>query len=280
MPQQAIAVRVLIAQASLTVNDDITNQCKSTELLRITLDNVLLNLAPLVNHYRPAVHEFRAEPSHCFSEIYLLELCIGDLQVDNQLYHRTSFHFPALLCQELKPESPQWKTGFSPALSAKDLDGYKHKCFLKAHVLLREQDFVFAVNEVNFELKPARLYVEDTFVYYIKTLFNTYIPDIGLYRKQARTLAISTAVPRVPGHVLNATYALVNPVKMQRLTIQAVSLLVSVHASIKLYIASDHAPLSFSLFERGPIYTTPRQLIHALAMHYAAGALFRAGWYN
>ncbi|XP_078254173.1 intermembrane lipid transfer protein VPS13B isoform X1 [Rhinoraja longicauda] len=278
MPQQAIALRVLIAQASLTVNDDITNQCKSTELLRITLDNVLLNLAPLVNHYRPAVREFRAEPSHGFSELYLLELCIGDLQVDNQLYHRTSFHFPALLCQEQKPESPPWRTGFSPAFSAKDLEGYKHKCFLKAHVLLREQKFVFVVNEVNFELKSARLYVEDTFVYYIKTLFNTYIPDTGVHRKQARTLPISTAVPRVPVHVLNATYALVNPIKMQRLTIQAVSLLVSVHASIKLYIASDHTPLSFALFERGPIYTTPRQLIHALAMHYAAGALFRAGW--
>ncbi|KYO29383.1 vacuolar protein sorting-associated protein 13B isoform A [Alligator mississippiensis] len=42
--------------------------------------------------------------------------------------------------------------------------------------------------------------------------------------------------------------------------------------------SSDHTPLSFSVFERGPIFTTARQLIHALAMHYAAGALFRAGW--
>lgn len=32
------------------------------------------------------------------------------------------------------------------------------------------------------------------------------------------------------------------------------------------------------MFERGPVFTTARQLVHALAMHYAAGALFRAGW--
>lgn len=77
--------------------------------------------------------------------------------------------------------------------------------------------------------------------------------------------------------VLQSARALVRPVRLQRLTIQPVSLLVSIHASLKLYIASDHTPLSFSLFERGPVCTTARQLVHALAMHYAAGALFRAG---
>lgn len=77
--------------------------------------------------------------------------------------------------------------------------------------------------------------------------------------------------------VLQSMQALVNPVRLQKLTIQPVNLLVSIHASLKLYIASDHTPLSFSLFERGPLCTTARQLVHALAMHYAAGALFRAG---
>ncbi|XP_072425871.1 intermembrane lipid transfer protein VPS13B-like isoform X3 [Chiloscyllium punctatum] len=277
-PKQAIAMRVLITQASLTINDDVTNHCKSSELLRLTLDNVLLNLAPVVNHAKPPSREFRAEPTVGFAELYKLEVCVGDLQIDNQLYHQTSFHFPALLCQELKPERPQWRNGSHSTLSAKDLDDYKHKCFLTACILLREQNFVFTMNALDFELKPARLYVEDTFVYYIKTLFSTYIPDSGLYHKQVRTTSGSAADLAVPEQVVTATRALVNPIKLQRLTIHAISLLVSVHASIKLYIASDHAPLSFSLFERGPIYTTPRQLIHALAMHYAAGALFRAGW--
>ncbi|XP_038664545.1 vacuolar protein sorting-associated protein 13B-like isoform X2 [Scyliorhinus canicula] len=276
--KQAIAMRVLITQASLTINDDVTNHCKSSELLRLTLDNVLLNLAPMVNQSRPLLREFRAEPADGFAELYMLEMCVGDLQIDNQLYHKASFHFPALFCQELKPERPQWRSGSSSTLSARDIDDYKRKCFLTACVLLGELNFAFTVNELDFELKPARLYVEDTFVYYIKTLFSTYIPDTRLYQKQMRTSLCSSTDPPVPEQVLNATQALVNPIKLQRLTIRAISLLVSVHASIKLYIASDHAPLSFSLFERGPIYTTPRQLIHALAMHYAAGALFRAGW--
>ena len=49
--------------------------------------------------------------------------------------------------------------------------------------------------------------------------------------------------------VLQAVQALVHPVRLQRLSIQPVNLLVSIHASLKLYIASDHTPLSFSLFE-------------------------------
>lgn len=80
--------------------------------------------------------------------------------------------------------------------------------------------------------------------------------------------------------VLQSVQALVHPVWLQKLTIQPVNLLMSIHASLKLYIASDHTPLSFSEFERGPLCTTARQLVHALAMHYAAGALFRAGRYQ
>lgn len=152
---------------------------------------------------------------------------------------------------------------------------------------------------MTFQLQPARVYIEDTFVYYIKTLFYTYIPDGA--KAEARTgpnLGAAPALPeQVPAHlpyqrgrmfvatktsalstqVLQSAGALVSPVRLQRLTIQPVSLLVSIHASLKLYIASDHTPLSFSLFERGPVCTTARQLVHALAMHYAAGALFRAG---
>lgn len=127
----------------------------------------------------------------------------------------------------------------------------------------------------------------------------TYIPDGA--KAEARTgpnLETAPALPeQVPAHVpyqrdldvvttktsalssqvLQSAGALVRPVRLRRLSIQPVSLLVSIHASLKLYIASDHTPLSFSLFERGPVCTTARQLVHALAMHYAAGALFRAG---
>jgi vacuolar protein sorting-associated protein 13B len=58
--------------------------------------------------------------------------------------------------------------------------------------------------------------------------------------------------------------------------------LISVHASLKVFIASDKTPLVFGKFEKKGLSTTSHQLVRVLAMHYASGALFRAGklFYN
>lgn len=199
-----------------------------------------------------------------------------DLQLDNQLYSKSNFHFAVLLCQGEKNETMQWSRANNLIVSNKDLENYKENCFIKLCIAFSEEEnFTFHVNDLSFELKPARLYVEDTFVYYIKTLFDTYLPE----NKGAwQSVNSSDTTQILPKQVREHARALVKPVKLRKLTIQPVNLLVSIHASLKLYIASDHTPLSFSVFERGPIFTTARQLVHALAMHYAAGALFRAGW--
>ncbi|XP_016330608.1 vacuolar protein sorting-associated protein 13B-like [Sinocyclocheilus anshuiensis] len=175
------------------------------------------------------------------SAVHTVQIHCAGLQVDNQLYERASFHFPVILCQE----------SLSVTVST---DGQLDRLVLR--------------------VRPAHVYLEDTFIYYMKTLFHTYIPECTLGGRGCG----GGAEPVAPREVLESTHALVTPVLLQKLSIEPVHLLVSIHASLKLYIASNHTPLSFSLFERSPICTTPRQLVHTLAMHYAAGALFRAGW--
>lgn len=44
-----------------------------------------------------------------------------------------------------------------------------------------------AFPQVSFQIQPARVYLEDTFVYYIKTLFHTYIPDSAMVPSTAET---------------------------------------------------------------------------------------------
>ncbi|XP_043921582.1 vacuolar protein sorting-associated protein 13B [Protopterus annectens] len=272
--KQTFAFRMLISQASLMVNDDITNQKVSSELLRLTLDNVLLNMAPMTTPLKSSTLEFRSETVEGHSEMYSLEMYCGDLQLDNQLYSKSSFHFPVLLCQENKSDCSLWSKG----CSLKDFEIHKQSCFLKVCITLSQrQSFTFDINDVDFILKPARLYLEDTFVYYLKTLFHTYLPDSTL-GSHFDTLRDSATLFCLPDQVKQHTVALVSPVRLQKLRVHPVHLLVSIHASLKLYIASDHTPLSFSAFERCGIFTTARQLIHTLAMHYAAGTLFRAGW--
>ncbi|XP_061459906.1 intermembrane lipid transfer protein VPS13B isoform X5 [Rhineura floridana] len=274
--EQSLMLKMFISQLSLTVYDDITSPKASSELLRFAVDHIYLHMVPVASHLRPLSHEFHGEATNGLQQFYTLQIYCGDLQLDNQLYNKSNFHFPVLLCQGEKNETAQWTKVHNLMASNKDLEEYHENSFIKLCLTLsEEQNLLFHVNDLSFEMKPARLYVEDTFVYYIKTLFETYLPDSkGVYHS-AEASALSQILPeRVRQHA----NALANPVKFRKLAIQPVSLLVSIHASLKLYIASDHTPLSFSVFERGPIFTTARQLIHALAMHYAAGALFRAGW--
>ncbi|TMS11029.1 Vacuolar protein sorting-associated protein 13B, partial [Larimichthys crocea] len=280
-----LSFRVLLSEASVVLSDDITSPSGSVELLRLTLTKLLLSLAPAPSSLPP---ELAVDPtmdarpiSILMPDASLIEVYCSSLQVDNQLYNRASFHFPVLLCQDQRggteSEGP-WSSDTNPTQSPEALEEFKHSCFLQLRVVLAGDRCT--VDEVTFQLQPARVYLEDTFVYYIKTLFHTYIPDSAMASATAETQRSKepSSAPILPEQVLQSVQALVHPVRLQRLTIQPVNLLVSIHASLKLYIASDHTPLSFSLFERGPLCTTARQLVHALAMHYAAGALFRAGW--
>ncbi|XP_027872491.1 vacuolar protein sorting-associated protein 13B isoform X1 [Xiphophorus couchianus] len=274
-----LSVRILLSEASVVISDDITNPSGSMELLRLTLTKLLLSLGPAPASLPPELAEDSTMASCSLSVLMadasLIEVYCYGLQVDNQLYNRTSFHFPVLLCQDQRGPSETggaWSIDVNPGNSPEGLEEFKRSCFLQLRMTLTGDRRT--VEEVNFQLQPARVYIEDTFVYYIKTLFDTYIPSRPAEAKRGR----EPGALIVPEQMLQSVQALVHPVRLQRLSIQPVHLLVSIHASLKLYIASDHTPLSFSVFERGPVFTTARQLVHALAMHYAAGALFRAGW--
>uniref|UniRef100_A0A8C3UEX9 Vacuolar protein sorting 13 homolog B n=1 Tax=Catharus ustulatus TaxID=91951 RepID=A0A8C3UEX9_CATUS len=271
--EQTLSLKMFISQLSLAAFDDITNHKVSSELLRLTADNVFLHVAPATSSLS---QEFQQDSVEGLPQFHSLQVYCEDLQLDNQLYSKSNFHFAVLLCQEEKNETAQWSRMNNLIVCNKDLESYKENCFIKLCIAFSEEEnFVFHVNDLSFELKPARLYVEDTFVYYIKTLFETYLPE---NKTACKSVNASDTTLIVPEQVREHARALVKPVKLRKLKIQPVNLLVSIHASLKLYIASDHTPLSFSVFERGPIFTTARQLVHALAMHYAAGALFRAGW--
>ncbi|XP_072317743.1 intermembrane lipid transfer protein VPS13B-like isoform X2 [Eucyclogobius newberryi] len=274
-----LSFRVLLSEASVVLNDDITNPSGSVELLRLTLTKLLLSLSPApVLLPMGAQDDTNADTTSVTSLITdgsTVQVYCSSLQVDNQLYNRASFHFPVLLCQDQRGAAESvvlWSGDNDPFDSPEALEEFKRSCFLTLQVNLAADRCT--IEEVIFHLQPARVYLEDTFVYYIKTLFHTYIPAAA---ERSNTERLGPA-PGVPEQVLQSVQALVHPVRLQRLAIEPVNLLVSIHASLKLYIASDHTPLSFSLFERGPLFTTARQLVHALAMHYAAGALFRAGW--
>ncbi|XP_027028317.2 vacuolar protein sorting-associated protein 13B isoform X2 [Tachysurus fulvidraco] len=259
---QMLSFHVILSEVSMALCDDITSPTGSVELLRLTMSKILV-LLPLP---KPTVGETLTSHGH-----HVKILC-GSLQVDNQLYSCSSFHFPVLLCQEQLPDTDLWVGVKDLILNPEAVEELSQMCFLCVGLTLSNNGY--HLEKVSFKLQPARVYLEDTFIYYLKTLFHTYIPVSIVSDKR---VSGDTGLI-IPEQVYQSMQTLVRPVHLQQLLVEPVSLLISIHASLKLYIASDHTPLFFSVFERGPLFTTPRQLIHALTLHYAAGALFRAGW--
>lgn len=46
----------------------------------------------------------------------------------------------------------------------------------------------------------------------------------------------------------------------------------------RMYIALDHSPLDFSMYELADVNTLPENLSASASMHYLSGAIFGAGW--
>jgi len=62
--------------------------------------------------------------------------------------------------------------------------------------------FVCFLLKVTFQLQPARVYLEDTFVYYIKTLFYTYIPERAVASIESKRSKELGPAPILPEQVL------------------------------------------------------------------------------
>lgn len=82
----------------------------------------------------------------------------------------------------------------------------------------------------------------------------------------------------VPQVILWESLMISKPLMLRNVSVEPLSISLSVHSSMKLYIALDRSPLQFSKFQRSRILTTPYRLGHALTMHYLSDAIFGAGW--
>lgn len=138
-----LSVRILLSEASVVLSDDITNPSGSMELLRLTLTKLLLSLTPAPSSLPPELAEDSAMAPSSLSllmtDASLIEVYCYSLQVDNQLYNRTSFHFPVLLCQDQRAVCDQggsWTSDVNPTGSPEGLEEFRHSCFLQLRIML------------------------------------------------------------------------------------------------------------------------------------------------
>ncbi|XP_061177950.1 intermembrane lipid transfer protein VPS13B-like [Saccostrea echinata] len=247
----------------VVLQDETSSTEEISEVLQVSVDHLFLAHLPSSGS-RSNKNSKDQDQHQCLS------LCLGSLQVDNQLYlTKGLYDFPVVFMAQTPVEFPDVagmnvmeKLAVLKSVSMCHVQGVmEHDCL--THSL---------VKSLEVSISPITANINDKFVYRILKEFDILIPTSLSYptsRKQT--------VKKLPRSFKSSSVVLSSPVKIEHLCIKPVSLLLSVHASLKLFIASDRTPLAFGKFEKTKVVTTSYHLIRALAMHYASGALFRAG---
>ncbi|VEN36376.1 unnamed protein product [Callosobruchus maculatus] len=207
-----------------------------------------------------------------------LKITTSDVQLDNQLYARESYDFPVVVVGQVSQEKrhPHRLTTLNVPI-----DSLIEDCDQNALLVLEFTLETWSVRSVKIIVNPLSCYIEDIYVTRLMEYFNTLTPNVLVMLPKQKS-EVKFNVPAgsvcVPEVVSLQCAMLAKPLTVRNVLIAPISLLLSVHSSIKLYIALDQSPLQFGRFERKRLLTTPYRLGHALTMHYLSGAIFGAGW--
>lgn len=229
-----------------------------------------------------------------------MSLFILDLQFDNELYSKESYDFPVVLVsQDVKSKSVTnvlEKSAKELIRSVKDDALLVLDLVMETWIDSLRKKNVTGVKEVKIKLNPLSFYVEDLYINKLVDYFNNLFPmKLAVWSKYDTKAAGSKTVSvKVPEIVFWQSSVMAKPLSLKNITVEPLSLLLSVHCSLKMYIALDQSPLQFGRFERRRLLTTPYRyhqsyfntfcskngfrLGHAMTMHYLSGAIFGAGW--
>lgn len=131
------------------------------------------------------------------------------------------------------------------------------------------------------KIAPISAYIEDTYITQLLDYATSMIPPRLVLGDNSKRISLQTVIVSnavyIPEYIMIDSKILSRPLRLQNFVIEPLSILLSVHTSVRLYVALDHSPLYFNTFERKNLLTTPYRLGNALTMHYLSGAIFGAG---
>ncbi|XP_032691389.1 vacuolar protein sorting-associated protein 13B isoform X2 [Odontomachus brunneus] len=215
------------------------------------------------------------------SRARFINLCcyIGDLQLDNQLFDQGGFDFPVVLISQ-NPLPSREMVFYSNNCLITNMEQIKRDSLIAIEYAWEVNGNMIASKEYRMKIAPISAYIEDTYITQLLDYATSMIPPrliLSDSPKRMQTVAVSNAA-YIPDYIMIDSKILSRPLRLQNFVIEPLSILLSVHTSVRLYVALDHSPLYFGIFERKNLLTTPYRLGNALTMHYLSGAIFGAGW--
>lgn len=218
-----------------------------------------------------------------------VELNLSGMQIDNQMTD-DFYHFPVVLLP-LENESRNTRRKEKRTL----------KPLLKICLDFSSCKQTIRVNLLSIQLEALSVFIEDTFLYRLAGMLDSFILPESDHPKepfgsihtssQSHRSYIQTATDdnfqslsenNTTSHediqALTLASGLISPILIDHVRVESVYVLVTFHASVKLFVSANHTPLSFSKFEMTSLFTELKFLAQLLAVHYAYSALMKVGW--
>lgn len=192
-----------------------------------------------------------------------LSIYVSDLQFDNELYLKESYDFPVVLVSQYPKPIKESNVLEIPVLTL--LENNHDDPIITLDLIIESWFNSFCnkrktgVKNVKLKVNPISLFIEDTYVNKLVEYFNNLFPTklIITDTYPVKTRFRNDVDVKVPEIVLFDSSVAAKPLSLKSITIEGVSLLLSIHSSLKMYIALDQSPLQFAKFSRKCILTTP-----------------------
>lgn len=233
---------------------DARNQRKPSEILRATVFGINLCNSPLIGH---------ADEISVLSE---LTLTLNSFQLDNQMEGEL-FQFPVvILANESFSKLNNTSSQRKPRVGACPKPFFSIKIKYEPTM---ESPFV---HSVLVSCEPVTMFLEDTLVYRIVMLAESFLPPAQEYDLFSDSSRIETAL------LLNNCSSILNPLVIGKFDIEPVTIHLTLHASIKLFIGMDDTSLTLGHFHMSPVYAPASAFAVKVFSHYMSSVMFKIGW--
>ena len=210
----------------------------------------------------PNINRKTSSPTTTTSELLI---SLGNVQIDNQIHDDIRFHFPVILLP-MRNIAQRYHTATDHAPFA-DLQASDDIDFLTLRCLVTSSPSLVSIDDVTLDLQPFEMFLEDVFVYKLLEMSKRYLPKL----KNSKNCGDNA-------DRLASIKPVLYPIRVCRFRISEIQFLLSIHASVKVFLAADHMPLKLGAFQCQPTQTVGDEFARAVLYHYATQVLVRAGW--
>uniref|UniRef100_A0A675B3R5 Chorein N-terminal domain-containing protein n=2 Tax=Anopheles darlingi TaxID=43151 RepID=A0A675B3R5_ANODA len=276
---RAVEVQSYFRSLMITLfNDQPQKRCQKRDVISFNFDRIGMRFERPGLGARVTATEGSRLVLHCVN-----------VQVDNELHSDGEYDFPVVLCSEDHETKQRKGTPIADLPNHYRLEDHLEQmgrtalCTLNCDLAVDEenQQQWCSIESVRLQIQPIRAYIEDTYINVLVDYLVECIPASMVYESEASSNVRIRCEPGealIPRAVMQQSSYLAEPIKFRSIRIEPLSVLLSVHACMRLYIALDHSPLEFAAFERQSVRTLPIKFGNAVGMHYLSGAIFGGGW--